>query len=69
MVAAVGVALISVALLRLIAIVLPNVLAIAALGLAVGLFGLLHYLVWGRWLTRKLRESEASAEEDTDEGD
>ena len=62
-VAAVGVLASALALLGFTAIVLPNVLALVGLVVAIGLFALMHYVVWGRWLTKKLAESDEPEKE------
>lgn len=61
------VALLAVAggLLALVAFVLPPLLVFGFLALVIGaiLHVWLQYLLWGRWLTRKLAEEEALAED------
>ena len=54
--------LISVSLFALIALVLPGVLWMLLVALALGLFVVLHYVVWGRWLTRALHDQQAADE-------
>lgn len=54
-------------LLALIALVLPQVLWVVVIAAGLALTVVLQYLVWGRWLTSKLRaeaEREESAERD-----
>ena len=49
---------VSLGLLGLVALVLPQVLWILLIAAGMGLFAVLHYVLWGRWLTAKLREEE-----------
>ena len=55
--------LISTGLLGLIALVLPQVLWLVVIGIGLGLSVVLQYLIWGRWLTSKLRQKEASQQQ------
>lgn len=62
--------LISAGLLALVAVVLPQVLWLVAIVIGLGLSVVLHYLVWGRWLTSKLRDEEdAQQQKPGDESD
>jgi membrane protein implicated in regulation of membrane protease activity len=54
--------LVSGGLLALIALVLPQVLWLVVIAVGLALSVVLQYLVWGRWLTSKLRD-EAEQEE------
>ena len=45
-------------LLGLVALVLPQVLWMLLIAAGMGLFAVLHYVLWGRWLTAKLRDAE-----------
>jgi membrane protein implicated in regulation of membrane protease activity len=58
--------LISGGLLALVAFVLPDVLWIVVVVLGLGLSVVLHYLVWGRWLTSFLRDQEANEQRQSD---
>lgn len=52
-------------LLALLAVVLQPLLVFGFVGLVFGsiLYGWLQYMLWGRWLSRKLAEEESPAEE------
>ena len=49
---------VSAGLLALVAFVLPQVLWIVLIVVVLGLSVVLHYFVWGRWLTSVLRDEE-----------
>lgn len=49
---------ISAGLLALFALVLPQVLWIVVIAMGLGLSVVLHYVIWGRWLTAMLRAEE-----------
>lgn len=59
--------LISVGLLALAAIVLPQVLWLVVVVIGLGLSVVLHYLIWGRWLMSKLRDQEESQSQKPDD--
>lgn len=62
--------LISAGLLGLVAFVLPQVLWLIAIVIGLGLSVVLHYLIWGRWLTSMLRaEEEAQQQKPVDESE
>lgn len=50
--------LISAGLLGLVAFVLPQVLWLVVIVIGLGVGVVLHYVIWGRWLTAKLREED-----------
>lgn len=50
--------LISAGLLGLVAFVLPQVLWLVVIVIGLGLSVVLHYMIWGRWLTSRLRDEE-----------
>ena len=54
--------LVSISLLALVAMVLPQVLWMVLIVIGLALTVVLQYLVWGRWLLSKLRD-EAEREE------
>ena len=54
---------VSLGLLGLVALVLPQVLWILLIAAGMGLFAVLHYVLWGRWLTAKLRDEEQRSDE------
>lgn len=56
--------LISVSLLTLVALVLPQVLWIIVIAVGLGLSVVLHYVIWGRWLMSVLRAEEEEAEQE-----
>jgi fatty acid desaturase len=58
--------LVSVGLLALVALVLPQVLWMIVIGIGMALTVVLQYLVWGRSLLAKLREEETRREESAD---
>ena len=53
---------VSLGLLGLVALVLPQVLWILLIAAGMGLFAVLHYVLWGRWLTAKLRKEEEQSD-------
>ena len=55
--------LISAGLLGLVAIVLPQVLWLVVIAIGLGLSVVLHYVIWGRWLTSVLRDKEAAQQQ------
>ncbi|GDY07290.1 hypothetical protein LBMAG52_07760 [Planctomycetia bacterium] len=62
--------LISAGLLALVAFVLPQVLWLVVIVIGLGLIVVLHYMIWGRWLTSRLRdEEEAQQQKPSDESD
>ncbi|TXT23458.1 MAG: hypothetical protein FD138_3245 [Planctomycetota bacterium] len=50
--------LVSAGLLGLVAIVLPQVLWLVVIAICLGLSVVLHYFVWGRWLSAKLHAED-----------
>ena len=50
--------LVSAGLLGLVAIVLPQVLWLVVVGICLGLSVVLHYFLWGRWLSAKLHAED-----------
>lgn len=54
---------ISAGLLTLFALVLPQVLWIVVIAIGLGLSVVLHYVIWGRWLTAVLRAEEEAEQE------
>ena len=53
------------AILGLTAMVFPNVLALVALVAGFTGFIGVQYLLWGRWLTKKIREEEENTADET----
>ena len=49
----------------LVAFVIPSVLWFVLVPMGLGLMMVLHYLLWGRWLTAALRKQEESVEAST----
>lgn len=60
--------LISAGLLGLVAFVLPQVLWMVVIAIGLGLSVVLHYVIWGRWLTSMLREKENAQQQKPNEG-
>lgn len=57
--------LVSAGLLGLVAVVLPQVLWLVVIVIGLGFSVVLHYFVWGRWLSAKLHvEEEQPAAQD-----
>lgn len=50
--------LVSAGLLGLVAIVLPQALWLIVVAIGLGLSVLMHYFLWGRWLSAKLRTED-----------
>ncbi len=59
--------LISAGLLGLVAIVLPQVLWLVVIAIGLGLSVVLHYFVWGRWLSAKLHAEDDEQQRTEDE--
>ena len=59
--------LISAGLLGLVAIVLPQVLWLVVIAIGLGLSVVLHYFVWGRWLTAKLHAEDEEQQRTNDD--
>ncbi|MBM80883.1 MAG: hypothetical protein CMJ78_09850 [Planctomycetaceae bacterium] len=57
LVALVGVLFVSLCMIGISALVMPQIAAILLVFCGFVFVGVLHYVTWGRWLTRKLRES------------
>ncbi len=55
--------LISAGILGLVAFVLPQVLWMVVIAIGLGLSVVLHYFIWGRWLTAMLRDEENSQQQ------
>ncbi len=59
--------LISAGLLGLVAFVLPQVLWMVVIAIGLGLSVVLHYFIWGRWLTSMLRDEENAQQQEPSE--
>lgn len=53
-------------LLGLVALVLPQVLWILLIASGMGIFAVLHYVLWGRWLMTKLLNEQPQAKDSSD---
>jgi fatty acid desaturase len=60
-------AVISAGLLGLIAFVLPQALWLVVVAIGLGLSVVMHYFLWGRWLSAKLHAEEDAAQRAKDD--
>jgi len=67
LIALVGILFSSMIILGISALVMPQIAALLFVILGFIVVGLLHYVTWGRWLTRRFKEAEERAEAEREE--